>query len=423
MIKSFSYKLRSAIFIFTIVATIVANKVIVINSIDVQLEDAKIINIAGRQRMLSQQITKELYAEKINKATTIEERLAPLLKEFKSNHQFLRFENTRFAENIIITDLFRTLEPFYESIIKIANNTNKISPTVGETKFETIESNFLETMNTIVLEYAKSSKKELENTKEKGIILSILSILILLGQFVFIIIPLLRSLKKKNEILNQKNQKLSDFTNITSHNLRAPIGNLKSLLSFYGTATDEEDRAEIIDKLNTVVSSIDTTMNTLIESIKVRNVKTTKKEPVLFSKTLAKTKDDMHLDITKANAKITADFSAIDLVQYNKLYLESIFFNLISNAIKYKSPERPVEINITSQKLANKTVLTFSDNGLGIDLKRHGSKLFGLSKTFHKHPDAKGIGLYMTKEQIESQNGTITAKSTVDVGTDFIITI
>jgi len=423
MIKPLSYKLRSAIFIFSIIITIVANKLIVMNSIDEQLEDAKIINIAGRQRMLSQQITKELYAEKINKVATAKERLAPLLKEFKSNHQYLRFENTRFIDVVVIKKSYRELQPYYEIIVDTEYNANQITPTIEVARFSKIEFSFLQLMNTIVFEYAKASENELRRTKEKVFLLSILSILILLGQFIFIIIPLLRSLKNKNEILNHKNQKLSDFTNITSHNLRGPIGNLKSLLSFYGTATDDEDRSEIIDKLNTVVSSIDTTMNTLIESIKVRNIKTTKKEPVLFSKTLAKTKDDMHLDITKANAKITADFSAIDLVQYNKVYLESIFFNLISNAIKYKSPERTVEINITSEKVANKTVLTFSDNGLGIDLKRHGSKLFGLNKTFHKHPDAKGIGLYMTKEQIESLNGTITAKSTINVGTDFIITI
>ena len=100
-----------------------------------------------------------------------------------------------------------------------------------------------------------------------------------------------------------------------------------------------------------------------------------------------------------------------------------IFLNLISNAIKYSSPDRIPEIDIASNLVNKKIMLTIKDNGLGIDLKKHGHKLFGLNKVFHRHPNAQGIGLFLTKAQIETMGGTIYAESEVNIGTTFYITL
>ena len=99
----------------------------------------------------------------------------------------------------------------------------------------------------------------------------------------------------------------------------------------------------------------------------------------------------------------------------------TVVVNLVGNAIKYKSEDRELELFIESDIKEGRIVLTFKDNGLGIDLKRHGHKLFGLNKVFHRHPDAKGVGLFMTKTQIEAMGGTISASSKVNVGTAFNI--
>ena len=66
--------------------------------------------------------------------------------------------------------------------------------------------------------------------------------------------------------------------------------------------------------------------------------------------------------------------------------------------------------------------VSFQDNGQGIDLERHGSKIFGMYKTFHRHKDAKGIGLFITKNQIESMHGKIEVESAVNEGTTFHLT-
>ena len=109
-------------------------------------------------------------------------------------------------------------------------------------------------------------------------------------------------------------------------------------------------------------------------------------------------------------------------IQVLPAYIESIFLNLFTNSIKYSAPDRPPEIRIALKQEENTVIVTFADNGLGIDLKRHRDKLFGMYKTFHRNKDAKGIGLFITKNQIEAMGGSIDVTSTVDVGTTFILT-
>ena len=100
-------------------------------------------------------------------------------------------------------------------------------------------------------------------------------------------------------------------------------------------------------------------------------------------------------------------------------YVDSIFLNLLTNGIKYSSPDRAPLLKISSEITDKNVILSFEDNGLGINLKRHGKKIFGMYKTFHRNKDAKGIGLFITKNQIEAMNGHIEVESEVNKGTTF----
>ena len=101
--------------------------------------------------------------------------------------------------------------------------------------------------------------------------------------------------------------------------------------------------------------------------------------------------------------------------------MESVLLNFTTNAIKYAHPERSPIIEFGFAIENGRKVLTISDNGLGIDLDRHGELLFGLYKTFHKRQDAQGIGLYITKNQIEAMKGKVVVSSKVGEGTTFKI--
>jgi signal transduction histidine kinase len=126
-------------------------------------------------------------------------------------------------------------------------------------------------------------------------------------------------------------------------------------------------------------------------------------------------------ELIQSEATVTFDFNQVPTIGYSKTYLESIFQNLLTNAVKYRSPDRKPEIHVSSDIVDGKTELRVRDNGLGIDLQKFGHKLFGLHKTFHENKEARGVGLFLTKTQIEAMGGTVIAESEVNKGTTFII--
>ncbi len=129
----------------------------------------------------------------------------------------------------------------------------------------------------------------------------------------------------------------------------------------------------------------------------------------------------LDIQILDSKAVVTSNFSEAPAIKYPKLYMESILLNLLSNAIRYRSPDRVARIHFHTEIINNEILLIVTDNGLGIDLKKYGHQLFELNKTFHRHPDSKGVGLFMTKTQIEAAGGSVTVESEVDKGTTFKI--
>ncbi|MCG9790927.1 PAS domain S-box protein [Flavobacterium algicola] len=221
--------------------------------------------------------------------------------------------------------------------------------------------------------------------------------------------------------LTSQNAQLAEFAQITSHNLRAPVSNLNSLLDLYKCAESQEDKSMIVEKFETVTHHLTDTLNTLIEALQTKNESSKKLEVLSYQEILQKTKEILTAQIFNTKATITCDFVNNPNIKFNRVYLESIFLNLVSNAIKYKSNDRNPEIFIESIVENGVHKLIFKDNGLGINLDRHGHKVFGLNKVFHRHPDAKGVGLFMTKVQIESMGGKISVDSQVNVGSTFSI--
>lgn len=221
--------------------------------------------------------------------------------------------------------------------------------------------------------------------------------------------------------LTYQNAQLAEFAHITSHNLRAPVSNLNSLLEYYHMTNSDEDRVILFEKFEKVIHHLTLTLNTLVEALKTKNDIVQNTENISFNEVLEITKEILYSKILKAGAIIKSDFSSIGSISCNRIYLESIFLNLLSNAIKYRSVDRVPEIYITSEKEDNKLRLSFKDNGVGIDLVKNGDKLFGLNKVFHRHPEALGVGLFITKAQVEAMGGKISAKSKVNEGSTFCV--
>jgi len=228
-----------------------------------------------------------------------------------------------------------------------------------------------------------------------------------------------KKLNRLVDVTSQQNESLFNFAHIVSHNLRSHSSNLSMLSGFLSTEENENERKNLLNMLHDASESLNETVLHLNEVVQVKVDALDKMKRVNLYRTIMSVKKNLGLLLENKNAVCHVDIDKNLKIRGIPAYLDSIFLNLFTNSIKYSSPERTPVIKIVSAQIKDKTVLTFSDNGLGIDLKRHGDKLFGMYKTFHRNKDAKGIGLFIIKNQIEAMNGSIEVESTVDVGTTF----
>lgn len=224
------------------------------------------------------------------------------------------------------------------------------------------------------------------------------------------------------EELMKNNKDLQQFSYITSHNLRAPVANLLSLLSLYDKANPLEPFNEtLIEKFEESTRQLNETLNDLLNVLVIKSNTAPEKERIQFADVILQVKRNVNslLENKKGNLKI--DFSEAQDVEFNKVHLESIFLNLISNAIKYSAEDKPPLIEISSQKTNDWTIIKFKDNGIGIDLERYKDRMFGLYQRFHSGKEGKGLGLYMIKSQIEAMGGKIEVESVPGKGSIFTV--
>ena len=221
--------------------------------------------------------------------------------------------------------------------------------------------------------------------------------------------------------LIHRNTALQQFTYIISHNLRAPIANIMGIGYALKVNLTSEKREELqrhlflcIDKLDGVVKDLNTIL--VAKSDVMEN-----KQKVFFRDIVEDVKGSLSAILENDRVEVSTDFKVSTSMVTIKSYLYSVFYNLIYNSIKYKQPYKQVLIEIKSVIHNGNLQLHFKDNGLGIDLKLHGDKIFGLYKRFHLNIEGKGMGLFMVKTQVEVLGGKINVKSEPQIGTEFII--
>lgn len=224
------------------------------------------------------------------------------------------------------------------------------------------------------------------------------------------------------EELIRQNKELQQFSYITSHNLRAPLTNIMGLISIfnYDNPADEEN-IQILKNLQITVNNIDNIIKDLNQIVSSRNINENKRE-IYFKELLEVIENILNEQIKSSNAVIISDFDEAPSIYSVISYMQSIFTNLIENAIKYRSPNRNLFIEIKTFRSADSLIITIKDNGLGIDLKKYGDKIFGLYRRFHKHVGGKGLGLHLVKTQVETIGGTIKIESEIDKGTCYTLT-
>ncbi len=222
--------------------------------------------------------------------------------------------------------------------------------------------------------------------------------------------------------LAQRNKDLEQFSYIVSHNLRAPLANILGLTNLLKeTQIENETTRLIINNLYKASQNLDNVITDLSEILQIRKQIREEKQLVKLSALVDSIYISLESLIAETQATVDVDFTEIDEITSLKGYLHSIFSNMIINSIRYAKAGVPPVIHIKSYKKDFKIILEFSDNGRGIDLKKYADKIFGLYKRFHLDIEGKGVGLYMTKTQVELLGGTIKVESELLKGTTFTI--
>jgi PAS domain S-box-containing protein len=234
-------------------------------------------------------------------------------------------------------------------------------------------------------------------------------------------------LADKNEILRTSyeelmrlNDDLDSFVHAASHDLKVPIVNMEALVMLLEKDKGLGERSILVlDKMKTAISRVTTTIGSLSEATKARKNLYDDIETVKFASVLKEILDDINEVVVSANATILPDFSLVDEVYFSKSGLRSILYNFVTNGIKYRHLTRKPVVSITTSLEDNFLVITISDNGLGINLEKHGKKLFAIFKRLHDHVEGTGVGLYLVKRLVENNGGRIEVSSELEVGTTF----
>lgn len=222
--------------------------------------------------------------------------------------------------------------------------------------------------------------------------------------------------------LTQKNNDLRQFSYITSHNLRAPLSNLIGLLKLSdGIAIENEELKMIFDGFSKSTYMLNDTIADLGKVVIIRENQSIERQKINIRAILNDVLEQNQILLKKIKPRISIAIPEELQVYFNKAYLESVFLNLITNALKYKSDERNLELKIVATEAVGYIQVEFKDNGIGIDVLKNKDKIFGLYQRFHNHVDSRGLGLYLVKSQMESMGGKIAVESEVNKGTTFIL--
>ncbi|WP_062542806.1 sensor histidine kinase [Rufibacter tibetensis] len=233
-----------------------------------------------------------------------------------------------------------------------------------------------------------------------------------------------KQLISKNYELIKKNADLDDFVYYASRDLKGPVLNVSGLVD----AIREElppnnpELTQLFTRLDDSVSSIHRKLNNLAEVSRIQKpVEEVDLKKLSFQAVLEQVQATLAQSIRESDAKIQADFSAAPEVFFSRDNLYSLLRNLLSNSIKYRDPQRTLQISLTTRLQDQYLVLEVKDNGMGMDLSQYGQHLFSLFRRFHDHVEGSGVGLYIIKRIMDNNRGKVEVQSVLGEGTTFLL--
>lgn len=240
------------------------------------------------------------------------------------------------------------------------------------------------------------------------------------------------SLRKLSRDLINRNQELLHFNQVVSHNLRAPAANIIGLTELFfqiagsdpAPAAENGQLTEIAEHLRESAGKLDEVLRDVSEILEYGQGLTERKSPVDLKEVIQGVTTLLTVQIKETGGRVNTGGLKVTIVNSVRGVLSGVFLNLISNSLKYRAPGRAPRIDISSRETnGGKIEIRCRDNGLGIDLERHGKDIFGMYKRFHPIVEGKGLGLYLSRLQLEKLGGEISVESQPGQGTVFKIVL
>lgn len=231
-----------------------------------------------------------------------------------------------------------------------------------------------------------------------------------------------QSLENQNKRLQEMNQYMDNFVHATAHDLRAPVANMQGLVHLLNYTTQLDGKQQnLVELLHQSVNRLDNTLRSLIKLIELQSFEISNKEKVAIEEVWESILRENQPLLEKTDHEVITDISSCKEATVVKPYLESIFRNLLTNSLKYKKEQESLVLKISCFKEGDFVLLKFQDNGIGIDLDKHGKNLFKPFARFTKQADGSGIGLHMINNMLRRMDGKIEVESKVGNGTTFKI--
>ncbi len=227
-------------------------------------------------------------------------------------------------------------------------------------------------------------------------------------------------IKMLNTRLENSNAYMQQFTYTVSHDLKTPLTSLKLALNFLEDNSDPENQQHYIDFISRASVKLEKTIMGLVEILDLQSHGLQIARPINFEHVLEDIVEQVTDQFKTGDITVNKNFDAVKDIFYVPAYITSIFSNLVSNAVKYSSPHRALQIDVHTTIKDNFIVLSFTDNGEGIDLEKFGDKLFSPFVRLTERNDGKGIGLYIIKSMVEKNGGRVAVESMPGKGTTFI---
>ena len=249
--------------------------------------------------------------------------------------------------------------------------------------------------------------------------------------------------KELTDVLNRKNSELEavrtglinkisqleELNHIIAHNLRGPANNIMLLVEMLKEKFENRQESGLRLEMSEIVAYLDEgstsllgSLNALMDVVQISMNKDIPFDDCDVYDIIKEILDQLNSIIFEKGAFVQLDMM-VPIIKYPRVFMESIIYNLVSNALKYTNNDRIPEILIRTYNIGDKVLISVKDNGLGIDLVKYGNKIFKLNQVFHKGQDSKGVGLYITRAQVESFGGKIEVKSREGEGSEFIVTL